>query len=84
MARKAKPYKPDWRCLRIRMRAVEVLSCSDGTLRIQPKWADGYAFGEKHIPGLFTRMGVAGELQKIINHYLRGSKRAASSAEPAK
>jgi hypothetical protein len=66
--------KPDWRMLRRRMTRVKIESCADGTLRVTPVWRRGYAFGPHKIPGVFTRMGVAGELERMLNARLKGRR----------
>jgi hypothetical protein len=55
-----------------------VESCADGTLRVEPDWPQfpKYTDEEGGGPGLFSRMNLAGDIERFLNGgvYHRGRK----------
>ena len=73
--------KPDWRILQRRMSSVKIVSCADGSMRLTPKWR--YSWTRNRLgPGLFTRMGTAAELERLINGRLRKRRAEHPSQKP--
>lgn len=73
--------KPDWRMLQRRIESVEVVSCADGSMRIKPKWRLSWTKNPNG-PGIFTRIGAADEMERLINRGLR-VKQLPDSADDA-
>lgn len=48
---------------------VKVISCSDGSVVIKPRWRHSY-----RAPGVLTRMFVANQLQVFLNGRLRNAR----------
>lgn len=79
--------KVDKRYLQRRMSSVRVHSNADGSFGIAPHWKEEWMMGKDidgkdfYPPGLYTRLGAAVELERLINAAL---KRRASMKGPAR
>lgn len=56
--------------------SAKVVSCSDGTLRVEPKWRGVKPYTRKDGggPGLLSRLAAAHRLEVLIRKSIRGGR----------